>query len=198
MFSKVKEDDSDKTGILGSLLGIGSSLFNNKNNQDVNNTDEVDKAGDHRDVLPLGEGYGLFRRDSSGNVQPDTSDSNTKSLLEKLQIKERLTTKLQEAQLKAAEIITTNFDTSKMKESKGGKLGWLSMLLMGGLLWKSGVLQKVFDGVVKPIWTDHVKPWITNTAVPWIDDKWNNKVKPFLTDTVGPWILNTVIPLIPL
>lgn len=173
LFNKNKDSDSSNSqsaGLLSALFsGAGHGLFN-RATTGGGDTNEVDKAGDGKDVLPLGDGYGRFRRDSSGNVQPDTSDSHTKSLLNKLEIKEQMANKLQEAQLKAYEIIKNNFDTSSVKESNGGKLGWLSMLLTGGLLWKSGILQKLFDGFIKPIWTDHVKPWIKDTAVPWIQN----------------------------
>ena len=180
--------DGNSAGVLSSILGAGKSLVGNAAKAIAGNTDEVDKSGDGKDVLPLGDGYGVFRRDSSGNVQPDTSDSHTKSLLNKLEIKEQMSTKLQEAQLKAAELIKTNFDTSGIKGSNKGKLGWLSLLIGGGLLYKSGILQKVFDGLIKPVWTDHIKPWINDTAIPWIEDKWTNKVKPWLIDTAIPAI----------
>lgn len=189
-------DNTQDAGILASLLGGNYGLFNGGTRlSSTDNMDETDKAGDGKDNVHVGNGEIIqTRRDSSGNVEPDTSDSKTKSIINKLELKEKMTNKLQEAQLKAAEIIKTNFDTSDIKESKGGKIGWLSMLLMGGLLWNSGILQKLFNGLIKPIWTDHVKPWITNTAVPWVKSMWTDKVKPFLTDTVAPWILNTAIP----
>lgn len=171
---KKKDDKSDnsiqKAGLLNNLLDLNNKPMLPANTVSSGNTDEVDRAGDGKDILPLGDGYGRFRRDSSGNVQPDTSDSHTKTLLNKLELKEKMSAKVQEAQLKMAETIKANFDTSGMKESKGGKLGWLSLLLMGGLLWKSGVLKKVSNEVIKPLWTDHLKPWVKNTAVPWITD----------------------------
>lgn len=181
-------------GAMGALFGAASS---SKSPIIAGNTDEVDEKGDGRDVLPMGDGeYGLFRRDSSGNVEPDTSDSHTKTVLNKLTLKEKATEKLQNAQLKASEIISNTFDTSKIKESKGGKIGWLSLLLMGGLLWKSGIIQKLFNGLIKPVWTEHIKPWITDTAVPWLKGIWTDKVVPFFTDKVAPWVTGTVIPAV--
>jgi hypothetical protein len=193
--SLFKNKDKDGEEAANMNAGILSTLFagtKNASKSSGGDTDEVDKAGDGRDVLPLGDGYGLFRRDSSGNVQPDTTDSHTKSLLNKLELKEKFTTKLQEAQLKASEIITNTFGGAKEKESGGGKLGWLGLLLTGGYLWKSGILGKIFDGVIKPIWTNNIKPWITDTAVPWISDKWNNIVKPWLLDEALPAIGNFI------
>lgn len=197
---KKKNNGEASEGMLAGAAGAIGALFGGSNNNSpivAGNTDEVDKKGDGRDVLPMGNGeYGLFRRDSSGNVEPDTSDSHTKTVLNKLTLKEKMTDKLQAAQLKASEIITNTFDTSKIKESKGGKIGWLSMLLMGGLLWKSGIIQKLFNGLIKPVWTEHIKPWITDTAVPWIKGIWTDKVVPFFKDKVAPWVTNTAIPAI--
>lgn len=187
LFNKKNEESGNthNAGLLSALFSGNHSLFNNTGS--VGNLDETDKAGDGKDLVHVGGGDMIkVERDSSGNVEPDTSDSKTKSILNKLELKEAMATKLQEAQLKAYEVIKNNFDTSDIKESNGGKLGWISLLLTGGLLWKSGILQKVFDGVIKPLWDEKVQPWIKNTAVPWISNKWNNNVKP--------WLMNTAIP----
>lgn len=191
------KDAALNAGLMGSLLGAGHGFFGGYNLPTGGNTDEVDKPGDGKDVVHVGGGKLIqVKRDSSGNVEPDTADSKTKTVLNELAIKENSNTKLQEAQLKATELIKANFDTSDIRESKGGKLGWLSMLLLGGYLWKSGIIKKLFDGFIKPVWTDHIKPWITDTAVPWIKSMWTDKIKPFFTDTVAPWITDTVVPAI--
>lgn len=197
LFKKKKDNSSDdvqNAGLLGGALALTGLAANNnaKPTTAVGNTDEVDKPNDGRDVLPLGDGYGKFKTDSSGNVEPDTADSKTKALLNKLELKEKLATKAQEAQTKMAEIIQNNFDTSNIKGSKKGKLGWIELLLMGGYLWKTGILGKIFEGVVKPLWTgvikplwtDHLKPWITDTAVPWITEVALPKIGSVLTSAL--------------
>lgn len=199
LFKKKKKNEdgaNQNAGILASLLGAGRNLFGGNINvpTSTGNLDENDKPGDGRDPVQVGEdGTEIIQMK---NGKPDTSDSKTKAVMNKLQLKEKAMEKLRDAQFKASEIIKTTFDTSSIKESKGGKLGWFSLLLGGTILWKSGILKKLFDGVIKPIWTDHLKPWITDTAVPWIKGIWTDKIKPFLTDTVGPWIINTAIPAI--
>lgn len=157
----------------------------------VANNDETDKPGDGKDLVHVGNGDMIqVERDSSGNVEPDTGDSRTKTILSKLSLKEKMAEKLQAAQLKASELIKTNFDTSQVKGSKGGKIGWLGLLLGFGALGGLGLIRKLFDGFIKPIWTEHIKPWITDTAIPWISDKWNNKIKPWITDKALPALTN--------
>ena len=215
--SNSRDESINKAGILSGLLNIGGNLFNlNKNGNESGNFDEVDKKDDGKDVTTLDGQLVKVERSSDGGVRYDTSDEDTKEALNRFSVKEKMTAKLQEAQLKAAELIKKNFDTSNIKESKGGKLGWLGLLLLGGYLWKSGILKKLFDGFIKPIWTENIKPWITDKVVPWITDKWDNHIKPFFTETipnwfgniwndklkpwlsddVKPWVIDTVIPAI--
>ena len=183
---KDKDSQAAAGGLVPGLFGGAGDGANNALGS-VANTDETDKAGDGKDLVHVGNGEMIqVERDSSGNVEPDTADSKTKSIMNRLAIKEKMTQKLQAAQLKASELIKTTFDTSSIKESKGGKIGWLGLLLGGTLLWKSGLLQKLYEGIIKPVWTDHLYPWITNKALPWISDKWNNNIKPWLLDTAIP------------
>lgn len=162
-------------GMPGMLAGMNTFANHNQSAQAApsgGNFNETDKPGDGKDHIQVGNEGDIIavERDSSGNIQPDTGDSHTKSVLNKLSLKERATQKLQAAQLKASELIKNTFDTTGMKESKGGKIGWLGLLLGGVLLAKSGLLTKLYEGVIKPIWTDHVYPWITDKAVPWVKD----------------------------
>ena len=174
-----------KRGVRSAASFIFNGAKGFDNDSDLN---EIDDPDDKKELIPVGNGGELIhvKRKSDGSVEPDTSDSKTKSILNKLNLKEKAENALHSAQMKMSKLIGANFDTSDIKESKGGKLGWISLLLTGGYLWKSGLLKKLFDGFIKPIWTDHLKPWITDTAVPWISDKWNNNVKPWLIDTAIP------------
>ena len=160
--------DAEKAGLLSSLFGGARNLFS-RNSGGSANLDETDKAGDGKDIVHVGNGEMItVARDTDGSVSPDTSDSNTRDVLNKLALKERSAQELHDAQLESSEIIKRNFDTTDVKGSKGGKLGWISLLLAGGVLWKTGILKTLFEGVIKPVWTDHLKPWIQNTAGPWI------------------------------
>ena len=76
--------------------------------------------------------------------------------------------------MKACEVIKNNFDTSEIKGSKKGKLGWLALLLLGGLLAKSGFFKKLYENTIKPLWTKGIKPWLEDKVVPW----WEEKAKP--------------------
>lgn len=191
---KDKNQDTNKNvsnpGILGSILNMGSGLVNNIKSGFSSGTDEIDDPNDGKEIMPLGDTVALYKKDSSNNIEPDTSNPRTKSILNKLTIKEKMTNALQEAQLKASNLITNTFDTTNVKGSNKGKLGWFSLLLGGAVLWKSGVLKKIFDGVVKPLWTEHIKPWIGDTAIPWIKDTWSNKIRPWITDTAIPALGN--------
>ena len=188
LFGKKDGDEKDSTD--GKQAGFFASLFGNhsdKPNTAVSsgNFDETDKAGDGKDTVMVDNTPAVVERNSDGSVDFDTSDPNTKNALTKLSLKERALEKLQNAQLKASELIKNTFDTKNVTGSKGGKLGWFSLLLGGALLLKSGVLGTIFNSVVKPIWTDHIKPWVSETAVPWLKNLWGD---------FKPWLLDTAIP----
>jgi len=192
IFGKNKKDSGDENsskalGAMAGLLGLNSASASSPVLSSGEGFEETDKKGDGKDVVSLGDGmFGQVRRDSSGNVELDGSDSATKNAMNKIALKEKAQEKLRDAQLKACEIIKSNFDTSAIKESKGGKIGWLGLLLMGGLLAKTGVLKKIYEGVIEPIWTNGIKPWAEKI--------WTEKLKPFLTEDVPNWIMNTAIP----
>lgn len=191
LFGRKKDKEDQSTGgLLGGLLGLGHGLFNKSKINPVGNMDELDKPNDGKEHAQIDGEFIRIERKSDGSIEPDTSDSKTKEVLNKLSLKEKMLQKVQEAQLKASEVIKNNFDTSKVKGSKGGKLGWLGLLLTTGYLWETGLIGKLFNGFVKPLWTDHIKPWINEKAIPWISDKWNNNIKPWLIDTAIPTLGN--------
>ena len=157
-------------GMLDGLINSTMSGLQNAGNKTTGDTDEVDVPGDGRDVVQIGDGYGLIKRKSDGSIEPDTSDSHTKDLVNKMTMKENALNKLQGAQLKASEAIHNAFGDGKIQTKAKKGLGWLSALLIGGMLWKSGIVQKVYDGFIKPLWTDKIKPWWDDKAWPWIKD----------------------------
>ena len=152
----------------------------------VDNLDEVDKPGDGKDIVSVGGGdFIQTRRTSDGSVEPDTSDNKTKTIIDKITKENLLKQKVSEATIKTQEILKKAFDTSDDPASQRGKLNWWKVLLLGGILWKSGILGKVFNGLIKPLWTDHLKPWITDTAVPWITGTLLPAVGKLLTEVIG-------------
>ena len=205
LFGK-KKKDSERSGIspLSKIGGSLSAIFSpNKpsTNVSTSDTNEVDIPGDGRDVAAIGDGFGLIKRNSDGSVEPDTSDSHTKQLVNEQNKRQTLLEKLQNAQLKASDAISKALEAGSVVKEKGKKgLGWLAALLLGGALVKSGIAQKLFDGVIKPIWTDHIKPWVTDTALPFLKDEVLKPAGDWILNiglpTAGKWILNEGIPTI--
>ena len=134
------------------------------------NLDETDKAGDGRDVVPTSEGMALVKRGTDGSVDYDTTDSGTKSVLQKLGLKKKFAEKLHAAQLKASELTTKVFGETE-EEKRKNKLGMLGAILGGAFLAKTGIFKKLFEGVIKPLWDDNLKPFIFEKAVPWLSEK---------------------------
>ena len=168
---KVKNTFFSATNALESALGITTIDVAGGGGRGirVDNLDEVDKPGDGKDIVNVGGGdFIQTRRTSDGSVEPDTSDNKTKSIIDKITKENLLKQKVSEATIKTKEILQKAFDVTNDPASQRGKLNWWQLIIVGGLLWKSGILGKIFNGLIKPLWSDHIKPWITNTAVPWI------------------------------
>ena len=147
-------------------------------------TDEGNTKVTNNTVINPANGDAIkMKTDSDGSVEPDTSDSKTKSVLNKISIKEKFKEKLEQAQLKAAEISSKAFGE---QQEGGKKMKWWQLLIYG--LVAAPFIKKVFTGFIKPLWKDYIKPWAS--------DVWNNNVKPFFTDTVFPWVTDTVLPLV--
>lgn len=83
------------------------------------------------------------------SVEYDTSDNGTKQVVNELTKRKKWREKLEAAQLKAAQTTQKALAIGKGATQKGG--GWLSKLLLGGLLWKSGMLGKLWDEFAKPM-----------------------------------------------
>lgn len=179
------------------ILGIGKKAINSirqaKAQKDINKlskssnpmvTDEGATSISNNTVINPANGDAIkMKTESDGSVEPDTSDSKTKSVLNKISIKEKFKEKLEQAQLKAAEITDKAFGE---QQEGGKKLKWWQLLIAGFVA--APFIKKVFSGFIKPLWKDHLKPWAS--------DIWNNNVKPFFTDTVFPWVTDTVLPLV--
>lgn len=190
-----KDKESRDGANAGLLATLGSGILNMVGGkgakQDGGELDETDKKGDGKDAVHVGNGDIItVERTQDGSIEPDTSDSKTKAIMNKLNLKERALEKLQAAQLKASEVIQKTFDTSDVKESKGGKLGWFALLLGGGLLLKSGILQKLFGSVIEPLWTNHLKPFLSGAA-----ETITTKLSGIWTD-VSTWFTQTAVPFI--
>ena len=192
LFGKKKKTDDEAGGRFSGIKKIGgsiASLFSSGNSNvrasnGISDTNEVDIPGDGRDVAAIGSGFGYIKRKPDGSVEPDTTDAKTKQLVEEQNKRQTLLEKLQNAQLKASEALSNAFQHPKEKAQKG--MGWLAWLLLGGMLLKSGIVQKLFTGLVKPLWTDHIRPWATDKAIPFLKDE--------ILKPAGDWILNTALP----
>lgn len=188
LFNKGKEKAKN------ALFNVAAGGFSPEQNpsmaaQQSGNLDEVDKAGDGKDVTNIGGGdFIQTKRTSDGSVEPDTTDNRTKTIMNRIAKENALKEKVSEATIKTQEILKKAFDVSDDPASKKGKLKWWQLLLVGGLLWKTGILGKIFNGLIKPLWTDHLKPWITDTAVPWI----KNTLLPALGDLLNKVLSATV------
>lgn len=173
------------SGALSSLLGNGTNSGGALNGSGGGGDfDETDKPGDGRDLVHVGDGQIIHvKKDGSGNVEPDTADSKTKDVMNKLSLKEKLENKAREAQIKSMEILKNAFDVSDDQQAKANKWSWWKLLLLGGFLWKSGIIQKLFNKIIKPLWEDYVQPAI-------------NKFTEYLVETVLPNIVSGAISLL--
>lgn len=179
-----KENSVDPSSLASGFLGTAGANTNKQLPQTNNN--EIDNTKQTQDVQDpnTGEFYKVERK-SDGSLEPATGDAQTKKVMNLISIKNKAQEKLQTAQLKACELINKTYDTTKEAGSKGGKFSWLQMILFGTVLYKSGLLGKLFNGIIKPIWTDHLKPFITDKALPWITGTALPAVGEFITKGAG-------------
>ena len=122
---------------------------------------DADKPNDGRSMVydsETGKGF-LIGQDG----EPILSDSDTREVINEKQKRASWREKLERAQLSAAKTMNKAFAVGK-RASDGG---WLTKLLLGGMLWKSGALGKLWEGF-KPIWDKTLKPWFTDTLLPGI------------------------------
>ena len=151
---------------------------------------EIDIEGDGKEVAELAPGkFGYIKRDSSGNIEPDTSDTKTKDIIDEVTKKEEKEEAANEAQTTIAETLNNALDISDEPRGKKFKGKIMKYLLTGGALvgtlLAAPVIDKVYNKIIKPVWTDHIKPFITDKVVPWI------------TDVAIPWVGKTISSLIP-
>lgn len=154
---------------------ISTEVENSVGTSTAGNFDETDRAGDGRDVVPTSEGMALIKRSSDGSVDYDTTDSNTKSILQKLELRKRFSEKLQAAQMKASELSTKVFGETE-EEKRKNKLDMLGAILGGTFLAKTGIFKKLFEGVIKPVWTNHIEPFFNDKVMPWIQNDLPNLI----------------------
>ena len=155
-------------------------------------TDEGNTKVTNNTVINPANGDAMkMRTGSDGSVEPDTSDSKTKSVLNKISIKEKFKEKLEQAQLKAAEISSKAFGE---QQEGGKKMKWWQLLIYG--LVAAPFIKKVFTGFIKPLWDNTLKPWFGKV--------WENDIKPVIVKIPGlivkgladvlPGILEALIP----
>lgn len=174
LFGGNKDEEGNSKGVAGKMAGLLSMMGaknpgNDTGASSLNDTDEVDKKGDGRDIVQTSEGPAFIERGTDGSIDYDTTDAKTKEIVNKLTLKEKLNEKFVNAQMKASESINRLFDEAE-GEKKTTKLSLLSLLFGGALLAKSGILGKMYDNVIKPLWDNKLKPWIKEKALPWIQN----------------------------
>jgi len=129
---------------------------------------DLDDKGDGKMPIINADGEAMiFKKSNDGSIDPDTTDPKTKAIVTAKKLKDAAAEKLHTAQQKMSDRFNSMFDNMD-EEGKGTKLNPLAMLFGGYLLWKSGILKKIYDGFIKPIWEKVLHPWITEKVVPWI------------------------------
>ena len=182
LFKGKSEDNSSANpaaGILGALSSARNTIggFFNDKGPISGNTDEVDKAGDGKDVVIMGDGTATkYKRDQDNSVTPDTADSTTKNYFNRMALKEKAQEKFQEISNNAMEKISALLPEKGEIAKKGLSIGGV---LLGAAL-AAPALKKFFEGAVKPVWTNCIKPFFVD------------KVKPYITDQVLPTIKDSV------
>lgn len=144
-------------------------------------------------IVQTTEGPAKITNKPDGSVEYDDTDPKTRIIKSIIDKKAVLTEKLQQAQLKAAEVINNINDESK--EGSPRKMSVLSMLLAGGILYKTGILGKLYENIIKPVWGNVIKPWWENSAVPFIKNLINDIGNWFINDAF-PALVNMAIPLL--
>ena len=197
IISSIKENNVTINDILNHLLNNKDDENEENKDEEDNNSensggggqfDESDIPGDGRDVVELAPGkFGYVKRDSSGNIEPDTTDSRTKSIIKEQEEAEEREKEAEEAQKSSGGIMSKLFgDKDDEKEAEKGGMSKISKLLFGGLLI-GGAGSLLYKKFIKPVWDDKIAPFI------------NNKVKPFfqnITSNVGSFINDKLIPKI--
>lgn len=196
-----------KNAVSGLARGFTGSTF-----------DETDRAGDKKDIIQYGpDGDPIaVKKGSDGSIEPDTSDSKTKSIIDKITLREKLSQKANEAQTKIHGMLDRVFNPPEAKK-KG--FNWLTALLFGGALLGSGVLGKLWKGIITPLWENVISPWWNKEGGPkdkilgalttvggWVKDGltslWGwltgeggpwDKFKGWWGDTAWPWIKDTLV-----
>lgn len=127
---------------------------------------QIDKDNDGRIRTTMSDGTTVWSKvRSDGSVTLDTTDNTTahwKNEQEKAKEEEKKRNKLQDAANKAL-YGAFNIGKQAVKSAKDGG-GWLSNLLLGGLLLKSGALDTLWTNVVKPA-IDMFTPIVKDAAL---------------------------------
>lgn len=201
-------DQSQTAGLLGNVMSaFGGAVKGAASSMGGAIGGDVDKQGDNSSVVQTEYGPAKVVQETDGSVEYDTSDNKTKDIINKITFKEKMQEKLWAAQEAASNAVTKALDVGRAAKSGAKKgMGWLSALLLGGMLLKSGILQKLWKNVLKPLWTEHVWPWIDGTVIPWFRDTafpWiKNEIllpvwdfaKEKIINPLGDWFLNTALP----
>ena len=175
---------NDMTGgvLKKALDGIGkgaSNIFNGIK----------DTAGKLKKVDKIGPGpndYGIIKEKNDGSFEPDTSDSKTKEILDRVTKSEKEENEAAQAQIRMEEQM--NKITAEPTAKEPGLLGRiLGFGLKAAII--APLIKPLYENVIKPIWDNVVVPL------------WNNSIKPALKylaeeilAPIGDWVLTKGIP----
>ena len=169
---------------------VGSNIFNGIK----------DTAGKLKKVDKIGPGpndYGIIKEKSDGSFEPDTSDSKTKEIINRVTKAEKEENEAAQAQIKMQEQMNKITAEPTKKEP-----GILSKLLGGVIKFAmiTPFIKPLIDNILKPIWENAIKPLWNDYISPSLQKLWTNVLSPalksvtdWLKDTGFPWIVENIL-----
>ena len=145
-----------------------------------------DTAGKLKKVDKIGPGpndYGIIKEKNDGSFEPDTSDSKTKEILDRVTKSEKEENEAAQAQIRMEEQM--NKITAEPTAKEPGLLGRiLGFGLKAAVI--APLIKPLFENVVKPIWNNVVVPLWNNNIKPALETLWNNVLVPFWDNNIKP------------
>lgn len=139
----------------------------------IANLNDVDAQGDGKSLLanPQTGDVMAMKKGSDGQVEPDTSDSKTKEVMNKIAKRDADKAKLDQAQLRQSEVIDEAFSD---QQQDGKKMKWWQLILYG--IVAAPFIKKLFTNFLKPLWNDKLKPALGKL--------WEEKLLPGITSAI--------------
>ena len=191
LFGGNKEDQNQQAMAQAGMFGTAQAPVSAVSGATEVGGEEVDKQGDKRTPVATEDGVMQLVTKPDNSVEPDTTDQTTKATLNAKAAREAREEKSRSIADRANEAIAKALEAGeKAKNATKKGMGWLTKLLLGGMLanaiLKSGILGKVKDWVVDKAWPV-VKKFALETALPWIGEKYT-QIKTWVVDEVWPGV----------